>query len=229
MEITELDRILPALRDEPVEVAVDCMFATPLLQQPLRMSADLSIQSATKFIGGRSDLMLGLVGTRDTTDQVDIRHVRAQSGGTPGAREAWLALRGLRSLPVRLDAAQRSAQLLAERLPNTRVHYAGLPGDPGHMRAKRLMSGFGAMLPIQLDSTDDQAETLCTRVEVFTYVLHRAVSRRWSSTRRTSTPACPTPSAASGSTSARPGSPTSEAARCRWGLTARAGSPPAPN
>ena len=173
IEITELDRILPTLRDEPVKVAVDSTFATPLLQQPLRMGADFSVQSATKFIGGHSDLMLGLVSTRYADDAASLRHIRAQAGATPGAMEAWLALRGLRSLPVRLDYAQRSAMLLAQRLAAhplvTRVHYAGLPNDPGHERAKRFMTGFGAMLSIQLDSTDELAEAVCTRVEVFTH------------------------------------------------------------
>ncbi|MFC5952567.1 trans-sulfuration enzyme family protein [Pseudonocardia lutea] len=173
IEITELDRILPALRDEPVKVVVDSTFATPLLQQPLTMGADFSLHSATKFIGGHSDLMLGIISTRDADDEAHLTHARAQTGATPGALEAWLALRGLRSLPVRLETAQRSAMTLAERLADhplvTRVHYSGLPHDPGHERARRFMTGFGAMLSIQLDSTEDQAEAVCKRVEVFTH------------------------------------------------------------
>lgn len=173
IEITELDRILSALRDRPVKVVVDSTFATPLLQQPLAMGADYALHSATKFIGGHSDLMLGVVSTRDPADDALLQHVRAQSGATPGALEAWLALRGLRSLPVRLEASQKSAMTLAERLAGhplvTRVRYPGLPDDPGHERAKRFMSGFGAMLSVQLDSTDEQAEAVCARVAVFTH------------------------------------------------------------
>jgi cystathionine gamma-synthase len=173
MEIAELDRLLPALESQPVKVAVDSTFATPLLQRPLTMGADFCMQSATKFIGGHSDLMLGLVSTRHPDDHAAVTHVRAQLGATPGAMEAWLALRGLRSLPVRLDVAQQNALFLAQRLDGhpavTRVRYPGLPTDPGHERAKRFMNGFGAMLSIELASTEDQAEELCRSVEVFTH------------------------------------------------------------
>jgi cystathionine gamma-synthase len=110
MEIAELDRLLPALEDQPVKVAVDSTFATPLLQQPLSMGADFCTQSATKFIGGHTDLMLGLVSTRNPDDHPALTHVRAQLGATPCAMEAWLALRGLRSLPVRLDVAQQDLE-----------------------------------------------------------------------------------------------------------------------
>lgn len=173
LEVAELDKLLATLADQPVKVAVDSTFATPLLQQPLNMGADFCMQSATKFIGGHSDLMLGLVSTRNPTDEAAIRQVRGQLGATPGAIEAWLALRGLRSLPVRLDVAQRNALYLAERLSKypavTRVRYPGLPNDPGHDRAKRFMAGFGAMLSIELDSTEEQAEELCRNVDVFTH------------------------------------------------------------
>lgn len=173
LEVAELDRLLPALAPLSVKVAVDSTFATPLLQQPLALGADFCMQSATKFIGGHSDLMLGLVSTRDQADADAVRHVRAQLGGTPGAMEAWLALRGLRSLPARLEAAQHNAMFLATRLVThpavARVRYPGLPEDPGHERARRFMSGFGAMLSIELDSSEEQAEELCRRVEVFTH------------------------------------------------------------
>lgn len=173
LEVAELDRLLPALAALPVKVAVDSTFATPLLQQPLRLGADFCMQSATKFIGGHSDLMLGLVSTRNPDDDAAVRHVRAQLGATPGSMEAWLALRGLRSLPARLDVAQQSAVVLARRLADhpavTKVRYPGLPEDPGHQRATRFMSGFGAMLSVQLDSTEEQAEELCRQVEVFTH------------------------------------------------------------
>lgn len=173
LEIAELDRLLPALAAMPVKVAVDSTFATPLLQQPLELGADIVMQSATKFIGGHSDLMLGVVSTRHEDDLAALRHVRAQLGATPGAMEAWLALRGLRSLPVRLQTAQHNADYLATRLLRhpavLRVRYPGLPDDPGHTRAQRFMSGFGAMLSIELDSTEEEAEEVCRRVRVFTH------------------------------------------------------------
>ncbi|CAM3939919.1 PLP-dependent aspartate aminotransferase family protein [Kibdelosporangium persicum] len=173
IEIAELDRICAALRDRDVLVAVDSSFATPLLQRPLALGADFSMHSATKFIGGHSDLLLGVVTTREDHLDAKLRHVRAQLGATPGAIESYLALRGLRTLPLRLDAAQRTALELAERLSAHpavgKVHYPGLPGDPGHERARRFMDGFGAMLSIELPAGADFAESVCRGVRVFTH------------------------------------------------------------
>jgi cystathionine gamma-synthase len=159
VQIAELDRLTAG----PWLTAVDGTFAGPLLQRSLDLGADFAIQSATKFIGGHSDLLLGVV----TTHEADaLRHVRAQLGATPGALEAWLALRGLRTLPARLEVAQRNAQTLAERLAERfAVHYPGLPDDPGHERATRLMNGYGAMLAFEHDDADD----VCRRVRVITH------------------------------------------------------------
>jgi cystathionine gamma-synthase len=173
LEITELDVIGAELRDRDVRVAVDATFATPLLQQPLDLGADLSVHSATKFIGGHSDLLLGLVTARDPADADRLVHARAQQGATPGSMEAYLALRGLRTLPARLRIGQGTAQVLAQRLDAhpgvTTVRYPGLPTDAGHQRARRFMSGFGAMLSVELDATAAQAEDVCRHVEVFTH------------------------------------------------------------
>ncbi|WP_020669032.1 trans-sulfuration enzyme family protein [Amycolatopsis nigrescens] len=116
-------------REKPT-VVVDNTFATPLGQQPLNLGADVVVHSATKLIGGHSDLLLGLTVTADKALAGELRDARARNGATPGALEAWLALRGLRTLPVRLAEQSRTAALLAERLAGhpavTRVRY---PGD----------------------------------------------------------------------------------------------------
>ena len=173
IEIAELDRLCAALRGREVLVAVDSSFATPLLQRPLEMGADFSMHSATKFIGGHSDLLLGVVTTREERHDAGLRHVRAQLGATPGALESYLALRGLRTLPLRLEAAQRTALELARRLSAhpavSKVHYAGLPEDPGHARARRFMDGFGAMLSIELHAGAGLADAVCRKVRVFTH------------------------------------------------------------
>jgi cystathionine gamma-synthase len=123
-----------------------------------------AIQSATKFIGGHSDLLLGTVTSTEHAEH--LHHIRAQLGALPGALEAYLALRGLRTLPVRLQAAQRNAQTLAERLDERHlVHYPGLPGDPGHDRATRLMDGYGAMLSFE----HPDADAVCRRIRVITH------------------------------------------------------------
>lgn len=110
-------------------VVVDNTFATPLGRQPLSLGADVVVHSATKMIGGHSDLLLGLTVTADADLAERLRHARTRGGATPGALEAWLALRGLRTLPVRFAEASRTAALLAERLARhfavVRVRYPG--------------------------------------------------------------------------------------------------------
>jgi cystathionine gamma-synthase len=147
LEVAELDRLCAA----GVPVAVDSTFATPLLQRPLELGATLSMHSASKFIGGHTDLLLGVVTTRDPEWVDRLRHARAQLGATPGALEAFLALRGLRTLPVRLEASQRTAGLLARRLA-------------AHVRTVHY-PGFGAML--SFEHPDPGA--VCARVRLFTY------------------------------------------------------------
>lgn len=173
IRVTELDRICAQLKDREVRVAVDSTFATPLLQRPLELGADFSMQSATKFIGGHSDLMLGAVSTRDDAGYDGLLQVRGRLGATPGALEAYLALRGLRTLPVRMSVAQANAQEIAQRLDEhpavAVVNYPGLATDPGHHRAARFMDGFGAMVSFELDGSADAAEELCRNVTVFTH------------------------------------------------------------
>jgi cystathionine gamma-synthase len=158
------DALCAGAHERGAAVAVDGTFASPLLQRTLRQGADFAIQSATKFIGGHSDLLLCVV---TTTQHAEALHqIRAQLGALPGALEAYLALRGLRTLPARLEIAQRSAQTLAERLSERHaVHYPGLPDDPGHERATRLMDGYGAMLAF----AHPDADAVCRRVRVITH------------------------------------------------------------
>jgi cystathionine gamma-synthase len=164
VEIAELDALCAGAHERGAAVAVDGTFASPLLQRALSHGADFAIQSATKVIGGHSDLLLGTVTSTEHADA--LHHIRAQLGALPGALEAYLALRGLRTLPVRLEVAQRNAQTLAERLSERYlVHYPGLPGDPGHARATRLMDGYGAMLSFE---HPDPGE-VCRRVRVIVH------------------------------------------------------------
>jgi cystathionine gamma-synthase len=162
--IADLDALCAGAHERDAAVAVDGTFGTPLLQRALSQGADFAIQSATKFIGGHSDLLLGVVTT--TRHAEALRHIRAQLGATPGALEAYLALRGLRTLPARLETAQRNAQALAERLSERHVvHYPGLPDDPGHERATRLMDGYGAMLAFEHPDADE----VCRRVQLIVH------------------------------------------------------------
>ncbi len=129
LEVADLAGICGAPRGSGTRVVVDNTFATPLLQRPLELGADLVVHSATKLIGGHSDLLLGAAVSADPEGLALLREVRSRNGATPGMLECFLALRGARTLPLRLRQAQSSAQQLAARLEDhaavTRVRYPG--------------------------------------------------------------------------------------------------------
>ena len=131
--------------------AVDNTWATPMLQRPLEHGADAVMHSATKYIGGHSDMMAGIVLLPDASPlERPLRMIQHHKGSVPSPFDCWLALRGLQTLPVRMRAHCSGAQLVAEALaanPSVeRVLYPGLPTDPSHALAARQMSGFGGML-----------------------------------------------------------------------------------
>ena len=117
--------------------------------------------------------MLGIATARAPERVAALRHARASLGATPGGLEAFLALRGLRTMAVRLERGQASAAVLAERLAAhpavSAVHYPGLPGDPGHDRAARLMDGFGAMLAFEVAAGAEAAQAVAERVRVIVH------------------------------------------------------------
>jgi len=153
MEVADLPAICGALQGRTTTI-VDSTFATPLLQRPLELGADLVLHSGTKFLSGHSDALLGLLVGRDQDLLKRLDGVRRLHGAAPGTMETYLVLRGLRTLPLRLAAAQANAQVLAERLDRhpaiERVRYPGLPNDPGHSVAAATMAGFGSLLSIEL-------------------------------------------------------------------------------
>lgn len=171
LEVADLPAVCAAAVNAGVRVAVDNTFATPLLQNPLSLGADVVLHSASKYLAGHSDLVLGLLVTRDPSLHDAIRAHRSLVGGIPGPFEAWLALRGVRTLSVRLHRAQRTAALLAARLAShpavARVRYPGLPEDPGHAVAARTMRGFGAMIAVELADAA-AADALTHRVRLWT-------------------------------------------------------------
>ncbi len=153
-------------------LAVDNTLATPLLCRPLELGADLVVHSASKYIGGHDDLILGLVLTRATELAERLRHLRTSRGGCPGQLEAWLALRGLRTLDVRLRRQTENASWLAGRLAQrgavSRVHYPGLAEHHQHALAKsRFSSGFGAMISIELEADAATTERFCSATRIW--------------------------------------------------------------
>ena len=165
LAIADLAAIAAAPRKPGGLLAVDNTFATPLNQQPLRRGADFSMHSATKFIGGHSDLLAGIVATRDRGLLERLRRSRSLGGATPGTLEAWLAVRGLRTLALRLERAQQNAGRLAEWLaadPRVEtVRYPGLASHPGHTLAVQQMGGFGSMISFDLRGGAAAADAAC--------------------------------------------------------------------
>jgi len=154
LDVADLPAIGAAAAAAGARMVVDSTFATPLLQQPLQHGASIVLHSGTKFIGGHSDLLLGLCITAD--DEIFERLIRARTfqGATPGALEAFLALRGLRTMPLRLRAAQSNAVVLVERL---RAHVA--------VQEVRY-PGQGAMVSFIIRDGAAAADAVCARVQV---------------------------------------------------------------
>ncbi len=139
-------------------LAVDSTVATPVITRPLELGADIVMHAATKYLNGHSDLIAGALVTReDNAFWQRVKIVRAQLGGTLGSFEAWLLLRGMRTLYLRVRAASRSAQRIAEHFSDhpliEEVLYPGLPGAQGHVIAsKQMQGGFGGMLSIRVQA-----------------------------------------------------------------------------
>jgi cystathionine gamma-synthase len=171
IEVADLPTIGAALATGTTFV-VDNTFATPLLQRPLEVGADIVLHSGTKFLSGHSDALLGALVVGDIDTWGRLHETRSLHGATPGTMEAYLVLRGIRTLAVRLAQAQSNAGILAERLaahPAIRlVRYPGLATDPGHGVAARTMSGFGSVLSIELADAD-AAEELITAAKIWVF------------------------------------------------------------
>ena len=170
MTVADLPTICAAPRRAGTLVAVDSTFATPLNQQPLDYGADIVMHSATKFIGGHSDLLAGVLITRSAELFDEYQHRRLLYGATIGAMEAFLTIRGARTMSLRVDRAQQNAMELAVRLDAhpgvTRVLYPGLPSHETHAAAATFMSGFGAMMSFETTGTGDRASDVCNRTEL---------------------------------------------------------------
>jgi cystathionine gamma-synthase len=134
-------------------VAVDNTFATPLVQRPLTWGADVVVHSVTKYLAGHSDVVLGAVVSADAGLTSRMHAYRTTHGAIAGPWEVWLALRGLRTLALRVERSQASAAEIARRLaahPDVaQVRHPSLPADPSHARAAALMDGFGSILGLR--------------------------------------------------------------------------------
>ena len=153
LEVADLPALVAGAHDAGALVAVDNTFPTPLGQQPLSAGADVVVHSVTKALAGHSDVVLGAALTDDPALRDRMLRYRTTHGAIAGPWEVWLALRGLRTLALRVERSQQNAGVLADRLARhpavAEVRYPGLPGDPGHDRASRLLRGFGSIIAVR--------------------------------------------------------------------------------
>jgi cystathionine beta-lyase/cystathionine gamma-synthase len=166
-DIAELAR----LRRSGVLVAVDNTFASPFLQRPLRLGADIVVHSTTKYIGGHSDVVGGAVITRDRELGERIAYHQNCVGAVPGPWDAYLTLRGAKTLALRMRAHGRNAQAIADFLASrddvAEVYYPGLPTHPQHALAKRQMSGFGGIVSFRPKGGVARAHAIATSTSIF--------------------------------------------------------------
>jgi cystathionine gamma-synthase len=171
--IADLPRLCAAARERGILTVVDNTFATPLLQRPIALGADVIVHSATKAIGGHTDLLLGAVVVAGDEHLAAVREARVLGGATPGALESYLCLRGLRTLPLRLERAQHNAAVLAGRLSDHpevgEVRYPGLPSHPQHQRCRDTLAGAGFMLTFRVRGGADRADALLGALRVLTH------------------------------------------------------------
>ena len=168
--VADLPAICAAPRKPGAILGVDNTLATPLNQQPLSFGATVSITSATKFIGGHSDLLSGVATTKDDALYKALNKSRELTGATPGTLESFLAVRGARTLALRLERAQQTAMALAERLQKhshvTRVRYPGLQSHSTHAIAKRVLKGFGTIVSFDVAGGAEAADAVCQNVQL---------------------------------------------------------------
>ncbi|CAD5372610.1 Cystathionine gamma-synthase [Rubrivivax sp. A210] len=171
--VTDIAATAQAAHAAGALLAVDSTVATPLLTRPLALGADLVMHAATKYLNGHSDLIAGALVTRaDNEHWQRVRRVRAQLGGTLGSFEAWLLLRGLRTLHLRVRAACASAQAIAEHFEThplvTAVLYPGLAASPGHAVARaQMQGGFGGMLSVRVYGGEAAAIAVAAQTRIW--------------------------------------------------------------
>jgi cystathionine gamma-synthase len=171
MKICDIAGLAEIAHEASALLVVDNTFASPYLQQPLKLGADLVLHSTTKYIGGHSDVVGGAVVGNDPEIYQQLKFVQNAAGATPGPMDCWLTLRGIKTLPVRMDRHSENGQLIAEFLQQhpavDRVFYPGLCGHPGHEVAKRQMRSFGGMLSFTAKGGFEAAKKIVESTRIF--------------------------------------------------------------
>ncbi|MHA7271229.1 trans-sulfuration enzyme family protein [Arthrobacter sp. HLT1-20] len=172
LEVADMQVLCRSAQAVGAIIVTDNTFSTPLVQKPLELGSDIVLHSVTKYLAGHSDVVLGALATSNPVLRGTLLHYRSIHGAIAGPFEAWLALRGLRTLALRVERSQASALALAQRLDLhdgvERVLFPGLPLDPGHERAKTQMSGFGSILCIEIVGGEAAATAFVEALRLWT-------------------------------------------------------------
>lgn len=171
LSIADITAIAELGTDRSAKVLVDNTFASPALQQPLRLGADVVLHSTTKYIGGHSDVVGGALVTNDEELDEEFAFLQNGAGAAPGPFDAYLTMRGLKTLVLRMQRHSENACAVAEFLADhpsvSSVLYPGLPSHPGHEIAARQMRGFGGMVSVRMRAGRRAAQDLCAKTRVF--------------------------------------------------------------
>jgi len=173
LKLTDIKKVVKIAHQLGIKVACDNTFATPICQQPLALGADLVMHSCTKYFGGHSDLMGGVLITAEKNDWWQkIRQVQEMGGAIPSPMDCYMLARSIKTLPYRIRGHVHNAQLLAEYLEKhpkiEQVMYPGLPSHPQHQIAKEQMTSFGGMLSFCLKNGPEEAKRVINSLKIFT-------------------------------------------------------------
>ncbi len=172
LSIADITALAALAHDAGALLVVDNTFASPYLQQPLALGADVVIHSTTKYLGGHSDVVGGAIVVADTELGERLAFLQNATGAVAGPFDAWLTMRGIRTLGVRMDRhgenAQRVADMLVSHPAVVQVYYPGLPAHPGHEIAAKQMRGFGGMVSFRARGGEQHAVDICGRTRLFT-------------------------------------------------------------
>jgi cystathionine gamma-lyase len=172
LNLVDIQALAEVAHQHKLIVVVDNTFATPYFQQPLHLGADIVVHSTTKYINGHSDIIGGALVVNDQELYESLKFHQNAAGGVPGPFDAWLTLRGIKTLSVRMrqhaENAVLVARFLAEHPRVEKVYYPGLPSHPDHELAKRQMSGFGGMVSFQFKGSYEDVTNIVRRFQVFT-------------------------------------------------------------
>jgi cystathionine gamma-synthase len=172
LSIADIAALAQVAHDAGALLVVDNTFASPYLQQPLALGADVVVHSTTKYLGGHSDVIGGALVVADAGLAEQLAFHQNSTGAVAGPFDAWLTLRGIKTLGVRMDRhsanAARVADMLASHPAVAEVLYPGLPGHPGHEVAAKQMHGFGGIVSFRVRGGEAEAVAICGRTRLFT-------------------------------------------------------------